>query len=378
MGPLTGLKIIELAGMGPTPFCGMVLADLGAEVIRIDRPTAIGQDEAWDLRGRNKRSIALNLKSETGRKAFFDLCAGAGALIEGYRPRVAERLGIGPADCWKVNPALVYGRATGWGQDGPMAQLAGHDINYIALTGALDMIGPAGGAPVPPLNLVGDYGGGAMFLTVGLLAALHEAARTGKGQVVDAAMVDGVNALLAVFYGFLAEGSLRFERGQNRLDGGSPWYATYLTADGRYMAVGALEPQFYDLLLSGLGFDAKDVPDRDDRANWPRLRAMFAARFLQRSRDEWSAVFSDLDACVSPVLNLREAMEYHHNVARGSALTVAGIPHPRPAPRFPSHGEQRIEPPVPAGRDTRAVLCELGWSEAEIAACLDAGAAAST
>lgn len=376
MGPLDGMRILELAGMGPVPFCGMLLADFGAEVIRVDRPESVGRDQPWELRGRNKRSIALDLKSGPGRRALFDLIAGADALIEGYRPGGVERLGVGPADAWARNPRLVYGRATGWGQSGPMADRAGHDINYIALTGALDMIGPPGGAPVPPLNLVGDYGGGAMFLAAGVLAALLEAGRTGKGQVVDAAMVDGVNLLLSVFYGFLAQGALQAGRGQNLLDGGAPWYATYLTADGKYMAVGALEDRFFAELLEGLELSPHDVPDRNRRENWPAIRALMARRFLERTRDDWSAVFAARDACVSPVLSLAEAMREPHNMARGSTMEVAGIDHPCPAPRFPAHPRLRTSPPAAAGADTRAVLRDLGWAEGEIADAFAAGAVA--
>lgn len=376
MGPLSGVKIIELAGMGPGPFCGMVLADLGAEVIRVDRPVAVGRDAAWELRGRNKRSIALNLKSEQGLRALFGLIEQSDALIEGYRPGVAERLGIGPEPCLAANPKLVYGRATGWGQSGPMAMCAGHDINYIALSGALDMIGPAGGGPVPPLNLLGDYAGGAMFLAVGLLSAMNEAARTGKGQVVDAAMIDGVSTLLMVFYGFQASGELYAERGQNRLDGGAPWYDSYLTLDGKYMAVGAIEDRFYAEMLDGLGLSSGDIPDRSDRANWSALRVLFAQRFLLGTRDHWEQIFAGTDACVSPVLTLEEAKFSPHNVARGSVVTVGGIAQPCPAPRFSAHPNLHVTPPVLTGRDTCAILAELGWSKADIDTALSHGFAA--
>lgn len=375
MGPLQDMTIIELAGMGPTPFCGMVLADLGARVIRVDRPGTVGRDAAWDLRGRNKQSIALDLKSAEGRDAFFDLIAIADGLIEGFRPGVTERLGIGPEACQSRNAALVYGRATGWGQTGPLALSAGHDINYIALTGALAMIGPKEGAPVPPLNLVGDYGGGAMFLALGLIAAIHQARRTGQGQIVDAAMTDGVNMLLTVFHGFLAAGELSPHRGDNRLDGGLPWYTTYLTADGAYMAVGALEDPFYAAFIAGLGYSAGALPDRGDRANWPALHQAFAARFLQRTATEWDMVFAGTDACVTRVLALNEAVAHPQNVARAATLEVAGIRHPRPAPRFSSVPDPQLTAPVAAGADTRTILTELGWNDGRISAALDMAAA---
>lgn len=361
--------------MGPTPFAGMVLADMGAEVIRIDRPDSLGRDEAWELRGRNKRSVALNLKDKEGLAAFFDLVASADALIEGYRPGVTERLGLGPQDCAAVNPKLVYARATGWGQDGPLAQQAGHDINYIALTGALHMIGQADGPPVPPLNLVGDYGGGAMFLVTGILAAMLEASRSGRGQVVDAAMVDGTNMLLAVYYGFMAAGQLSEKRGSNRLDGGLPWYDSYLTQDGHYMAVGALEDKFYAALLQGLGL-SDSAPDRRDAQNWPALRAAFATAFLGKTRAQWAAIFDPTDACVTPVWTLREAQSAPHNLARQAAIDVAGIPHPRPAPRFPAHPAPTLTPPVSSGADTAALLRQMGWSPERIATALSRGAVA--
>lgn len=377
MGPLSGLKIIEIAGMGPAPFCGMVLADLGAEVLRIDRIETVGRDPAWDLRGRNKRSIALDLKCEAGLRALMALVVGADALIEGFRPGVAERLGIGPETCVAANPRLVYGRATGWGQTGPRAPTAGHDINYIGLTGVLDMIGPKDGPPVPPLNLIGDYAGGAMFLALGVLAAIHEAKTTGKGQVIDGAMIDGVNSLLAVYHGFLADGRLHPRRGENLLDGGTPWYATYPCADGKHVAVGALEDKFYAAFVRGLGFELGELPDRGERANRDGLRALFAAKFLQRGRDDWAAHFADTDACVTPVLSLAEAPADAQHRHRGSIVEIKGIGHPRPAPRFSDHPAPPVSPPVAAGQDTCAVLAELGWSDADIASALASGAAAA-
>ncbi|RQP03865.1 MAG: CoA transferase [Paracoccus sp. BP8] len=377
MGPLAGLKVIEIAAMGPVPFCGMMLADLGAEVIRVDRVAAadmgIERPSEYELRGRNKRSVAIDLKSENGRKAFFRLVESADVVLEGFRPGVSDRMGIGADACLAVRPSLVFGKATGWGQDGPLAQTAGHDINYIALTGALDMIGPAGGAPVPPLNLLGDYGGGAMFLALGVLAAVFEARRTGQGQVVDTAMVDGVNMLLAVFHGFNAAGQLNLQRGGNILDGGAPYYTTYQTSDGRYMAVGAIEARFYAEMLKRMELDPTTLPKQNDRAEWPRLQAALARRFLDHTQAEWAEIFEGSDACVSPVLTLAEAARHPHNVARGILTDVAGIPHPTPAPRFSRSRCTITRPPAREGEHSVEVLRDWGLSQAEIDAGLSEG-----
>lgn len=382
MGPLAGLKVIELAAMGPVPFCGMILADLGAEVIRVDRVAAadlgIERPSEYELRGRNKRSVAMDLKSESGRKAFFRLVERADVVLEGFRPGVSDRMGIGADACMAVRPSLVFGKATGWGQDGPLAQTAGHDINYIALTGALDMIGPAGGAPVPPLNLLGDYGGGAMFMALGVLAAVFEARQSGKGQVVDMAMLDGVNTLLTVFHGFNAAGQLNPQRGGNILDGGAPYYTTYQTADGRYMAVGAIEARFYAILLERLGLDPATLPRQNDRAEWPRLQAAFARRFLDRTQAEWAEVFAESDACVSPVLTLAEAGRHPHNLARGTLTDVAGILHPTPAPRFSRSHCGISRPPAREGEHSAEVLRDWGLSQSEIDAGLREGYFAAT
>lgn len=369
MGPLAGLKVIELAGLGPTPFCGMLLGDLGADVLRIDRLAEVdlGLDlpDKYDLRNRNKRSVALDLKSSKGRDTLLALIGKADILIEGYRPGVAERLGIGPDDCWKVNPKLVYGRATGWGQAGPMAQMAGHDINYIALTGALDRIGPPGGAPVPPLNLLGDYGGGGVYLAFGLMAAVYEAGRSGKGQVVDCAMVDGVSSLLTVFHAFRQLGQLDPQRGSNVLDGGAPFYGCYATRDDKYVAVGAIETRFYDEMLSVLGLDPATLPDRNDRANWPELRTRFEAIFVTKSRDEWATVFEGSDACFSPVLTLDEAGGHPHNRARSLLIEVEGVEQPQPAPRF-SRTSGKIARLAPArGAHTAEVMRDWGVDSVE-------------
>ncbi|MGW4086227.1 CaiB/BaiF CoA transferase family protein [Streptomyces sp. NPDC004822] len=349
-GPLDGVRVVELAGIGPGPFAAMLLADLGADVVRVDRPgrTPLGGDPAHDLTNRNKRSVVVDLKSPEGPAAVRALAARADILLEGYRPGVAERLGVGPEDCMAGRPALVYGRMTGWGQDGPLASLAGHDIGYIATAGALSMIGAPGGPPVLPANLLGDYAGGSLYLTTGVLAALVTARATGRGQVVDCAIVDGTAHLTSLFWGMLAEGTWRDARGHNLLDGGCPYYGVYETSDGGWMAVGALEPEFYRTYVSLLGLDADALPDRDDPRNWPALRAEFAARFRTAGRARWTAVFEGTDACVAPVLSLREAAEHRHLTARGTYTDAHGVTQPAPAPRF-SHtpGTLRLPPAVP-------------------------------
>lgn len=366
MGALDGLKVVELAGLGPTPFCGMLLGDMGADVLRIDRLDGRGELEA-NLRERNKRSASVDLKHPEGRETVLRLVAGADVLVEGYRPGVAERLGIGPDDCLSVRPQIVYARATGWGQEGPYSQMAGHDINYIALAGALDMIGPADGAPVPPLNLVGDYGGGALYLAFGIVCAVLEAKRSGKGQVVDAAMVDGVAGLLTVFHDFRQAGALVPRRGANIVDGGAPFYATYRTRDGLYMSVGALEPQFYSLFVRGLGLDPKALPDRSERNNWPALRARFAECFLERTREEWAASFDGVDACVAPVLSLGEAAAHPHNASRGMLQPFAGKDHPAPAPRLSRTPGTLRRAPASTGAYTRDALLDWGVAPEDVA-----------
>lgn len=380
MGPLDGLKVIELAGLGPTPFCGMLLGDLGADVLRIDRMEAtdlgIEIPEKFDLRNRNKRSVAIDLRKREGVAILMDLIAGADILIEGFRPGVAERLGIGPDACLSRNPRLVYGRATGWGQDGPMAQMAGHDINYIALTGALDRIGPADGPPIPPLNLLGDYGGGGVYLAFGLMCAVFEASRSGKGQVVDAAMVDGVTSLMTVFHAFRQSGGLDPRRGANLLDGGAPFYACYETRDGKHVAVGAIETRFYNTMIELLGLDPAGLPDRNDRANWPELRRRFEAVFRTRSRDEWAALFEGSDACFSPVLTLDEAAAHPHNKARSLLVEVDGVEQPQPTPRF-SRTQGQIARPAPRrGQHTASALHDWGLSATSLDRARTAGALA--
>jgi alpha-methylacyl-CoA racemase len=346
MGPLAGVRVVELTGIGPGPFCAMLLADLGAEVLRVDRPAA--SRPGWPaVLARGRRSVAVDLKHPDGAGVVLDLVAAADALVEGFRPGVAERLGIGPDACLARNPRLVYGRVTGWGQEGPWRLAAGHDIDYVALAGALHPIGQAGGPPVPPLNLVGDFGGGGMLLALGVVAALLETGRSGAGQVVDAAMVDGAALLTTQFHELLAAGLWREERGANLLDGGAPFYGVYQTADGRHLAVGALEPQFYAELLRRLGLDAGDLPAQLDRDGWPLLRERLAALFRTRTREEWCELLAGTDACVAPVLGFGEAPAHPHNRARGTFVDVGGVVQPAPAPRF---SRTPCDPPSPAAR----------------------------
>ncbi|MFE0801031.1 CaiB/BaiF CoA transferase family protein [Streptomyces sp. NPDC058812] len=355
-GPLTGVRVVELAGIGPGPFAAMLLADLGADVVRVDRPGGPGLaiDPAHDVTNRNKRSVVVDLKAPGGPAQVLDLAERADVLIEGYRPGVAERLGVGPGHCHARNPRLVYGRMTGWGQEGPLAQRAGHDIGYIALTGTLGMIGAPDEPPAVPANLVGDYAGGSLYLVVGILAALHHARATGTGQVVDAAIVDGTAHLSSMIHGMLAAGGWQDRRGANLLDGGCPFYGTYETADGRYMAVGALEQRFYAEFMELLGIPDR-APARDDMARWGELRAAIAARFRSRTREEWTAVFADSDACVAPVLSLREAPHHPHLAARGTFTDHGGITQPAPAPRFSVTPTDVRTGPARPGADTEAV-----------------------
>jgi alpha-methylacyl-CoA racemase len=373
MGPLHGVRVIELESLAPAPFGCMVLADLGADVLRVDRPGAAGHPvvRPTDPLVRGRRSIRLNLKDPAGLAVLLRLLDAADVLVEGYRPGVAERLGCGPEVCLDRNPRLVYARMTGWGQDGPLAAAAGHDIDYIAVAGSLDPIGRAGERPVPPLNLLGDFGGGGMLLAVGVLAALLERERSGHGQVVDAAMVDG-SALLATFiHGLRAGGAWRDERGSNLLDGGAPFYDTYRTADGKFVAVGALESKFYAELTGRLGLDVSDLPSQLDPAGWPALRERLTAAFAAKTQAEWMAVFDGSDACVTPVLSMADAPGHPHNVARGTFIEVGGVRQPAPAPRFSRTPAAIPDPPPAPGSDTEAVLTSLGYSPAEIAALRD-------
>ncbi|GAB2916383.1 CaiB/BaiF CoA transferase family protein [Streptomyces heilongjiangensis] len=360
-GPLAGVRVVELAGIGPGPFAAMLLGDLGADVVRVDRPGGAGLavNPLYDVTNRNKRSVIVDLKSDDGPDTVLALAERADILIEGYRPGVAERLGVGPETCHARNPALVYGRMTGWGQQGPLAQRAGHDIAYIALTGTLGMIGAPDTPPVAPANLLGDYAGGSLYLVVGVLAALHHARATGAGQVVDAAIVDGTAHLSAMIHGMLAAGGWQDRRAANLLDGGCPFYGTYETADGRYMAVGALEQQFYDEFVDLLGIKDR-APARKDVTAWGALRETVEARFRTRTRDEWTAVFEGSDACVAPVLSLREAPDHPHLAARGTFTDFGGITQPAPAPRFSTtHTSVRGGPAQP-GADTTDVARDWG------------------
>jgi alpha-methylacyl-CoA racemase len=375
-GPLTGVRVVELAGIGPGPFCGMLLADLGAEVIQVDRPGGSRSPvpRRSEVASRGKRRVVVDLKHPRGAEVVLRLAAASDALIEGYRPGVTERLGVGPADCLARNPALVYGRMTGWGQDGPLASSAGHDIGYIALTGALHAIGRADGPPQVPVNYLGDFGGGSMFLALGMVAGILAARSTGTGRVVDAAIVDGAAVLQSMTYGLLADGLWSDERGVNLLDSGAPFYDVYATADGRHMAVGALEPQFYaaftEILFAPEGLPA-GLPAQHDRPRWPEMRARFAARFAERSQEDWTKAFSATDACVAPVRTMTEAPADPHLAARGTFVTLDGVVQPAPAPRF-GDGTQSAPvealPPGPVARQgahTREVLSALGFADAD-------------
>jgi alpha-methylacyl-CoA racemase len=376
MGPLHGVRVIEIASLAPAPFGCMVLSDLGADVLRVDRPAGVGGEVVMDPLGRGRRSIGLNLKDPAGVDVLLRLVETADVLVEGFRPGVTERLGFGPDVCLERNPGLVYGRMTGWGQDGPMARMAGHDINYIAIAGALDPVGRAGERPLPPLNLVGDFGGGGMLLAVGILAALYERSRSGRGQVIDAAMVDGAALLTSFIHGMRGQGLWEDARGTNLLDSGAPFYDTYETADGLHMSVGALEPQFYAALLHGLGLENEDLPGQHDRDRWPELRARFTEVFKRRTREEWTRIFDGTDACVAPVLGLGEAAAHPHVTAREGFIHVGGLTQPAPAPRFSRTPAEFPAPPVRAGEHTDAALTDLGLSPDEIAALRERGAIA--
>ncbi len=377
-GPLQGLRVVELAGIGPGPMACMMLADMGADVVKVDRLTDAGLGIAmpakYQVLHRGRPSIAVDLKSPDGLAAVKRLIDRADVLIEGFRPGVAERMGLGPEECFATNPKLVYGRMTGWGQDGPLARAAGHDMNYIALTGALAAIGPAGGAPVPPLNLVGDFGGGTLYLLVGLLAALLEARDSGLGQVVDAAMVDGAASLMTTFYGLKAAGLWRNGRGTNLLDGGAHFYAVYETADGKFVSIGAIEAKFYAELLEKTGLDPADLPPQMDPESWPVIRDRLAAVFRTRTRDEWCAIMEGTDICFAPVLDMDEAPEHAHMKARGTFAEVDGVVQPAPAPRFGRTQGAIRRPPSPPGADTEEALAAWGFSGGEIAALRAKGA----
>ena len=380
MGPLTGLKVVELAGLAPGPFCGMLLADMGADVIRVDRVADVhGGDPDRPptyLLGRGRRSIGVDLKHPDGVAVLLELVSGADVFIEGFRPGVAERLGIGPDECRARNPRLVYGRMTGWGQDGPYAASAGHDINYIALAGALEPLGRNGQPPTPPLNLVGDFGGGGMLLAFGVLAGVFEAQRSGQGQVIDAAMVDGSALLMTIIHGLRVAGMWNDERGTNMLDTGAHFYDAYETSDGKYVSIGSIEPQFYGALLRGLGLEDEHLPHQQNRSQWPALKERVAAIIKTKTRDEWCEVFEGTDACFAPVLTIPEAVEHPHNVARRTFVEVAGVPQPAPAPRFDRTPAEIAGPPPHAGQHTDEVLRQAGYDDGGIAKLREVGAVA--
>jgi crotonobetainyl-CoA:carnitine CoA-transferase CaiB-like acyl-CoA transferase len=364
MGPLQGLKVIEFAGIGPAPMCAMLLADLGATVIRLDRPqkASLGLEKPlqFDLTLRNRPAISIDLKNRAGVEAAISLLASADISLEGFRPGVMERLGLGPRECLAANPKLAYGRMTGWGQDGPLAQNAGHDVNYIAITGVLHAIGRAGQPPTPPLNLVGDYGGGALYLAFGCLAAVISARLTGKGQVVDAAMVDGAASLMTNFFGNHAGGLNVPRRGANIVDSGAPFYDAYECADGEYVAIGAIESRFREELLVKLGLDGHRITG-DDRDDWPKLRELITKTIKTRTRDEWATIFAQGDACFSPVLSMAEAPLHPHNVARGTFFKdETGVIQAKPAPRFSETPTALPKPPRPTDEDARAALLTWG------------------
>jgi len=373
-GPLEGLKVIELAGIGPSPYACMLLADMGADVLRLERgdPDAPA-DNSEVILNRSRPSVAINLKNSAGRDLVLELCEQTDVLIEGFRPGVTERLGLGPDEVLARNPRLVYARMTGYGQEGPLSGRAGHDINYISISGALWAMGRRGERPVPPLNLVGDFGGGAMFLVAGVLAALWSVQRQGRGQVVDAAMVDGSASLLSMLHSHMNSGVWEAERGVNMLDSGAPFYEVYETNDGKYVAVGAIEPQFYEELLRGLNLEESDIPSRWDREQWPALKQYFGEIFLRKSRDEWTSIFEGVDACVTPVLSPQEATTHPYNVERH--VFVAGAnPQPSPAPRFSLTHAAISQPPSTPGSGTREGLAGWGISEGRLKELLAAGA----
>ena len=377
MGPLQGIKVVEIAGIGPGPFCAMMLADMGADVIRVDRAQGVSGlpgNNSKDLINRGRRSVGVDLKNPDGVETVLRLVENADALVEGFRPGVAERLGIGPEPCLERNPRLVYGRMTGWGQDGPMAQAAGHDINYISLAGALEPIGRAGERPLPPLNLIGDFGGGGMLLAYGIVCGVLEAQRSGKGQVVDAAMVDGAAVLMTFVHGLKAMDFWNDERGTNLLDTGAWFYEVYETADGKFVSVGSLEPQFYAELLRLTGLESEDLPPQMDRTTWPAMKERLAEVFRTKTRDEWREIMEGTDVCFAPVLSMDEAPDHPHNRARNTFVEVDGVTQPGPAPRFSrTVPEIQTPPPIP-GQHTDEALAAWGFPPADIAKLRETGA----
>ncbi|MCU1699248.1 MAG: fatty acid-CoA racemase [Mycobacterium sp.] len=374
MGPLSGVKVVEIASLAPAPFGCMILADMGADVLRVDRAGShFGLAPPAGVLDRGRRTIAVDLKSAEGVEVVRELVANADVFVEGFRPGVAERLGIGPDVLLEINPRLVYGRMTGWGQDGPLAQRAGHDINYIAIAGALEPIGRAGQRPHAPQNLLADFAGGGLMLALGVISALYERGTSGAGQVVDAAMVDGAALLTTFLHGMHANGMWEGERGTNVLDGAASFYDTYETSDGKFMAVGCVEPQFYSAFLDVLGLDDPELPFQLDASAWPEMKKLIGDTFQQKTRDEWTATFADSDACVSPVLSPWEAHEHPHNRARGVFVEVDGVLQPAPAPRFSRSGSSRPVPPDDGGRDIGQTLAAWGFADDDVARLRDSG-----
>jgi len=376
MGPLSSIKIIEIAGIGPGPMCAMLLADLGAEVIRIDRVQdsnlGLNRDPTKDVLLRGRRSIAVDLKNPEGIELVLQLIEQSDALTEGFRPGVMERLGLGPEVCLQRNPKLVYGRMTGWGQDGPLSQAAGHDINYISITGALNAIGREGEAPVPPLNLVGDFGGGALYLAMGVLAGVIESQKSGKGQVVDCAMTDGSASLMAMFYGMKGMGRWSEERGTNVIDTGSHYYNVYKTKDDKYISIASIEPKFYRELIEKSGLaNEPNLPKQTDDSSWEEMKARFITIFLSKTQAQWCDIMEGSDVCFAPVLNLEESIHHPHNVARNTFVEVAGVYQPAPAPRFDKTPCEISKPPSASGEDTQAILNDWGFDHTEIKRLLE-------
>tara|TARA_B100000929_G_scaffold59856_1_gene45238 strand:+ start:3111 stop:4241 length:1131 start_codon:yes stop_codon:yes gene_type:complete len=376
MGPLKGLKIIEMAGIGPGPFCGMVLADLGAEIIKVDRASAIGTGSKQEASNRGKKSIAVDLKSEEGVEVVFKLVEKADAIFEGFRPGVMERLGLGPNDCLKRNERIVFGRMTGWGQEGPLAKAAGHDINYISLSGALAAIGRPGSPPVPPLNLVGDFGGGGMLLALGLVAALFESKQSKKGQVVDAAMTDGSALLMTMIYTMQSLGMWKTTMGSNLLDGGSHFYDTYECEDGKFISIGSIEPQFYELLCQIAELDKSIFGKQMSRDSWPKQKEEIKKIFLNKSRDEWCELMEGTDICFAPVLDMSEAPKHPHNIERKTFIELEGVTQPAPAPRFSRTEPEISSSPSVVGENTDEVLISIGFSQKDIDSLKISGAVA--
>jgi alpha-methylacyl-CoA racemase len=378
MGVLSGYKIVEFAGIGPAPMCAMLLSDMGAEVLRIDRAEdanlGIPTDAKFSVLNRGRRSVAIDLKRKEGVEVALKLITQADALIEGFRPRVMERLGLGPDLCLARNPRLVYGRMTGWGQDGPLAHAAGHDINYIALTGALHSIGRRGEAPVPPLNLVGDFGGGGAYLALGVVAALLEAQKSGKGQVIDVAMIDGASSLMAAIYGLRAAGRWTDQRGDNILDTGAHYYDVYETSDGQYVSIGSIEPKFYAELLQLSGLEHEELPRQNDRPSWPSLKERVAAVFRTKTRDEWCRIMEGSDVCFAPVLSMKEAPNHPHNREHGTFVEVDGVTQPAPAPRFSRTPSAIQRPPAVPGQHTEEALRDWGFSATDLEQLRSCGA----